>query len=94
VDEDVLVEGENLVGLGLEDGQILRQVVDAAQRHAAGEPALQGRRLVVREVDADAAAHESEDLPERRLVVLAGRELARHDIRVLAQADELLGELG
>ena len=51
MDEDVLVEGPRFVGGLLEELHVVLQVLHAAQRHPAGEPPLEGGRLVFAEVD-------------------------------------------
>ena len=47
VDEDVLVERADLVGVPLEQRQVALESVHAAQRHPAGQAPLEGRRLVL-----------------------------------------------
>jgi len=53
---------------------------------------LDGGRLVRAEVDAGAAAHQGEDVAERRRVLLGRRAILHRDVRVAAQPHQLLGE--
>ena len=62
MDEDVLVERADLLRIALQERQVVLQILHAAQRHPAGQPPLDGRRLVLAEVDADGVAHDHQDL--------------------------------
>ncbi len=60
-------QGPELRRLALEQGGVLRHGLAAPVRHAALDPASQGRTLVVAEVEIPRAADAFEDLLDRRL---------------------------
>ena len=78
----------------MHDRQIGLQILHAAKRHPARQPALHRRQLVLAEVDAGCVAHDHQDLIAD--VRVAGRRWALGGCHegVAAQAHQLAGEVG
>src|SRR5689334_395805 len=62
VDEDVLVEGVDLLRVLLEETDVVLDAGRLVQHHPALEAAAEGGLLVVGEIDARTAAQQGEDL--------------------------------
>ena len=72
LDEDVVAQGLRLVGRLPEVADIRLEVVHVLQQHAAGDPAADAGRLVLREVDARCGAKHTQDRVEVSAFVRLG----------------------
>ena len=94
MNEDVLIERARLLRIPLQEGQVGLLILRAADRHPAGQPALDRRELVLAEVDADRVAHDHQDLIADVGAAGRGRALDGCDVGVAAQTHQLARELG
>ena len=60
-DEDVVVEGGDLVGVAAQKRDVFVEAVDRVEQHAAPDAPADGGELVVGEIDAEGAAQDLED---------------------------------
>ena len=80
VDQQILVEAARLAGVALEQLDVVADVADPVQRHPPEQPPLDGRQLVVPEVDAaDRLEHVVDPLQVvGRHIVIVGEGRRRH----------------
>ncbi len=98
VDEDVFVKRPDFIGVPLEQRQVVLELVRSAQGHPAGQSALEGRPLVLREVDADGGTDHRQDPAHQHFAALRPRlrfdRRPRRQVRMAAQAHQLRRQLG
>jgi hypothetical protein len=89
VDQQVAIERRELVGTGLQEAQVVVELVDLLHGHAALDPALDGVLLVTAQVVPERVADEDvEPVHACRF-----RARARPQVRMVADRRELLGQL-
>ena len=92
LDEQVVVQGLDLRGLVAQHLQIRGDVLHLADRHAPGQPALEGRRLVLAEIDAGGRPQQRHDLAHGGAGRGQRRRLAPGKVRVAGQPGQLGAE--